>query len=160
MTIQVGEKIPSVKLKHLGESGMQDINTDELFQGKRVLMFAVPGAFTPTCSVKHVPSYIQNSDALRAKGVDQIICVSVNDPFVMREWGKASNVGDKIMMLSDGNAQLTKALGLDMDASANGLGTRSKRYAMLVEDGVVKDLQVEQPGAFEVSGGEHMLSRL
>lgn len=160
MTIQVGDKVPSVKLKHLGEGGMQDVTTDELFQGKRVMMFAVPGAFTPTCSVKHLPSYLQHNDAIRGKGVDQIVCISVNDPFVMREWGKVSNVGDKIMMLSDGNAELTRAMGLDMDASANGLGTRSKRYAMIVEDGVVKDLQVEQPGAFEVSSGDFMLNRL
>src|SRR5690606_22471587 len=134
--------------------------TDALFKGKRVVLFAVPGAFTPTCSARHLPGFVEKADQLKAKGIDTIACVSVNDAFVMDAWGKAHNCAGKVEMLADGNGDFTRALGLEMDATKVGLGQRSKRYSMLVEDGVVKQLNVEQPGAFEVSSAEYMLNRL
>lgn len=160
MTIKVGDKVPSVSLKYMDENGMQTITTDELFKGKKVVLFALPGAFTPTCSAKHLPGYVQNADKLKAKGVDTIVCLSVNDAFVMRAWGKDQNVDGKVMMLADGNAEFSKAVGLTMDASGYGMGLRSQRYAMVVEDGVVKTLNVEAPGAFEVSGADAILKAL
>jgi peroxiredoxin len=157
--IKVGDKIPSMKLKTMTKDGPRDIATDDLFKGKKVALFALPGAFTPTCSAKHLPGFIQNHDALAAKGVNTIACLSVNDAFVMDAWGKNQNVGDKVVMLADGSADFTKALGLELDLTANGMGIRSKRYSMLVDDGTVKTLNVEKPGAFEVSNAETMLQQ-
>ena len=155
MTIKVGDTIPAVLLKQLSSSGMQDVSTDQLFAGKKVVMFAVPGAFTPTCSAKHLPSYLNTMEAFKAEGVE-IFCLSVNDPFVMKAWAEV-NKARSITLLPDGNAVFTKALGLDMDASLYGLGTRAQRFALYAENGVIKYLAVENPGAFEVSGGEAML---
>jgi len=161
MTIKVGDRIPSVTLKYLGKEGMAEIKTDELFGGKTVALFAVPGAFTPTCSAKHLPSFINNAEALKGRGVDQIVCLSVNDPFVMKAWADKNEVSsDTVFMLPDGNATLTKALGLEMDGSGYGLGTRSQRFALIAKDGVVTHLAVERPGAFEVSSGEAVLAAL
>jgi peroxiredoxin len=160
MTIKVGDKIPSVKLRHMTGEGPKDITTDELFGGKKAVLFALPGAFTPTCSAKHVPSFVANFDALAAKGVQVIACLSVNDAFVMGAWGKDQKADGKVTMLADGNADFTKAIGLDADFSAYGMGTRSQRYAMVLENGVVTVLNVEQPGAFEVSSGEAVLKAL
>jgi glutaredoxin/glutathione-dependent peroxiredoxin len=160
MTIKVGERIPSVTLKHLTESGMQEITTEQIFKGKKVVMFSVPGAFTPTCSVKHLPGFVENAAAFRAKGVDDIVCLAVNDPFVMQAWGNANNVGGKVTMLPDGNGVLTEAMGLEMDGSAYNLGTRGQRFALVAEDGVVKSLEVEKPGAFEVSSADYMLKQV
>jgi peroxiredoxin len=160
MTIQVGEKIPSATLKVKTDEGIKDVTTDELFGGKTVVLFALPGAFTPTCSAKHLPGFIEAADAMKAKGVDTIGCLSVNDAFVMGAWGRDQGAGDKVVMLADGNADLTKKLGLDFDGSGFGLGTRSQRYAMLVKDGTVSALQVEEPGAFEVSSAEAVMKLL
>ena len=160
MTIKVGDRIPSTKLKMKTADGINEVSTDELFGGKKVVVFALPGAFTPTCSAKHLPGFIQQADAIRAKGVDSIACVSVNDAFVMDAWGRDQGAGDKVMMLADGNADFTEALGLSFDASGFGMGKRSQRYAMVVEDGAVKSLHVEQPGAFEVSSAESVLKAL
>ena len=155
MTIKVGDKIPSVTLKTLGADGMQDLSTDSIFAGKKVVMFAVPGAYTPTCSAKHLPGFVQNLDAFKSQGVD-VVCLSVNDPFVMKHWGESAKA-DGMLMLADGNATFTKALGLEMDGSAYGLGTRSQRFALYAENGVCTALSVEKPGAFEVSSAEAML---
>ncbi|HVO16564.1 MAG TPA: peroxiredoxin [Alphaproteobacteria bacterium] len=160
MTIKVGDKIPSAKFKYLGKDGMAEISTDDLFKSKKVVLFAVPGAFTPTCSAKHLPGFLQHADQLKKKGVDTIACVSVNDAFVMDNWGKNQKVDGKVMMLADGNGDFAKAVGLEMDASGFGMGLRSKRYAMVVENGVVKQLHVEKPGAFEVSSAEYILKHL
>src|SRR5262249_29423592 len=154
MAIKVGDKIPSAKLRRMTGEGPRDITTDEVFKGKKVVLFAVPGAFTPTCSAKHLPGFVDKASQIKAKGVDTIACLAANDAFVMGAWGKAQNVEDRILMLADGNADLTKAMGLEMDGSGFGLGTRSKRYAMVVDDGVVKQLNVENPGAFEVSSAD------
>ena len=160
MTIKVGDRFPSVTLKYLGKEGMAEVKTDELLAGKTVALFAVPGAFTPTCSAKHLPSFVNNAEALKAKGVDQIVCLSVNDPFVMKAWADKNECGESVFMLPDGNATLTKALGLEMDGSGYGLGTRSQRFALIAKDGVVTHLGVEKPGAFEVSSGEAILAAL
>ena len=160
MTIKVGDRIPSVTLKYLGKEGMAEVKTDELLAGKTVALFAVPGAFTPTCSAKHLPSFVNNAEALKAKGVDTIACLAVNDPFVMKAWADRNEVGETVFMLPDGNATLTKALGLEMDGSGYGLGTRSQRFALIAKDGVVTHLGVEKPGAFEVSSGEAILAAL
>jgi peroxiredoxin len=144
----------------MGADGIEDVNTDSLFKGKRVALFALPGAFTPTCSAQHLPGFVRNADALRAKGIDEIVCLSVNDAFVMDAWGKAHDAGDKVMMVADGNAQFTLALGFELDASGAGMGTRSRRYSMIVDDGEVKVLNAEAAGAFEVSSAEHLLSQL
>ncbi|HUZ75557.1 MAG TPA: peroxiredoxin [Stellaceae bacterium] len=160
MAIKVGDRIPAAKLRHMTADGPKEISTDEIFKGKKVVLFAVPGAFTPTCSAKHLPGFVQNAPAIKAKGIDTIACVAVNDAFVMGAWGKAQDTDGKVLMLADGNATFTKELGLDMDGSGFGLGTRSKRYAMVVEDGVVKRLNVENPGAFEVSSAEAILKAI
>jgi len=160
MAISVGDTIPSATFKHLTDNGMQEIGTDEIFKGKKVVMFSVPGAFTPTCSAKHLPGFVQYADALKAKGVDTIVCLAVNDPFVMRAWGEKNNVADKVLMLPDGNATFTKALGLTMDASGHGLGTRGQRFALVAEDGKITHLAVEEPGKFEVSSVEAVLATL
>jgi len=160
MTIKVGDKIPSVTLMQMKDGGPKPVSTDELFRGKKVALFALPGAFTPTCSAKHLPGYIQQYDALKAKGVDAIACLSVNDAFVMGAWGTQQGAGDKVMMLADGNGDFTRAVGLEMDGSKFGMGKRSQRYSMIVEDGVVKSLNVEAPGAFEVSSADHLMALL
>ena len=160
MTIKVGDRIPSASLKHMTADGMQTITTDQLFKGKKVVLFALPGAFTPTCSAKHLPGFVQNADQIKAKGVDTIACLSVNDAFVMNAWGKDQKVGDKVTMLADGNADFSKAVGLTMDGTGYGMGTRAQRYAMVVQDGVVKALNVEAPGAFEVSSAESILKAI
>jgi peroxiredoxin len=159
MTIKVGDKVPSVTLRNLGADGLKEITTDELFAGKKVVLFAVPGAFTRTCSQRHLPSYIGNAAQLKAKGVDTIACVAVNDAFVMGAWGK-EHQADQILMLGDGNGDFVKAIGLELDRVKEGMGIRSQRYAMLVENGVVKRLNVEQPGEFAVSSAEAMLQGL
>ena len=160
MTIKVGDKIPSATLMQMKDGGPKPVKTDELFGNKKVVLFALPGAFTPTCSAKHLPGFVQSAGALKAKGVDTIACLSVNDAFVMDAWGKDQKTGDKVMMLADGNGEFSKAVGLTMDASGYGMGTRSQRYAMVVKDGVVKTLNVEAPGAFEVSSAEAVLKAL
>ena len=158
MTIKIGDKIPSVTLKRLGADGMQDISTDSVFGGKKVVLFSVPGAFTPTCSAKHLPGFVQNLGAFRAEGVD-VVCMAVNDPFVMKAWGEAHKA-EGITMLPDGNCTFTKALGLEMDGTAHGLGIRGQRFALYAENGVVKAVAVEKPGAFEVSSAEAMLKTI
>jgi glutaredoxin/glutathione-dependent peroxiredoxin len=160
MTIKVGDKLPSVKLRHLTAEGPKEITTDELFGGKKAVLFAVPGAFTPTCSAKHVPGFVLNYDEFVKRGVDLIACVSVNDVFVMGAWGKTQEAEGKVVMLADGNADFTKALDLGFDASGVGLGFRSLRYAMVLEDGVVTLLNVEKGGAFETSKAEVVLEAL
>jgi len=160
MTIQVGDRIPEVELMRMGENGPEKISTSALFGGKKVAFFALPGAFTPTCSAKHVPGYVASADALAAKGIDAIICLSVNDAFVMGAWGKDQGVAGQIDMVGDGNADFSKAVGLTFDGSGFGMGERSQRYSMIVEDGEVKALNVEAAGAYEVSSAEHMLGQL
>jgi peroxiredoxin len=160
MSIKVGDKIPSVTLKHLTADGMAEINTNDIFKGRKVVMFAVPGAFTPTCSARHLPGFIDNAEALRAKGVDQVVCMAVNDPFVMKAWGEKHGAGDKVMMLPDGNGELTGKLGLEMDATGYGLGKRSRRFALVVDDGKVTKVAVEEGGGLDVSSAEKILSGL
>jgi peroxiredoxin len=160
MTIKVGDKMPAGVLSHMTKDGPQKLSTEQLFSGKKVVLFSVPGAFTPTCDAKHLPGYLQQADALKAKGIDTIACMAVNDVFVMNAWGKASNVGDKVLMLADGNADYSKALGLELNASGFGMGIRGQRFAIYVDNGVVKGLQVEGPGEFKVSSAEHVLSTL
>jgi peroxiredoxin len=160
MTIQVGERIPSVTLKVVTPDGFEDRSTDELFAGKKVVLFAVPGAFTPTCSAQHLPGFVKQADALKQKGVDTVMCLSVNDAFVMDAWGKDRQVGDKVVMVADGSAEFTRAMGLEMDGSKFGMGTRSQRYALVAEDGEVKHLAVEKPMKFEVSSAEAILAQL
>lgn len=160
MTIKVGDKIPSVSLKTMDKDGMQTLSTDDIFKGKKVVLFALPGAFTPTCSAKHLPGFVNQAAELKAKGVDTIACLSVNDAFVMDAWSKAQNAGDKVLMLADGNADFSKAVGLTMDGTGYGMGLRASRYAMVVDNGTVKALNVEAPGAFEVSSAEAVLKVL
>src|ERR1700744_2904176 len=160
MPIKVGDKIPQGSFKYLSSEGPKEITTAELFGGKKVALFAVPGAFTPTCSQRHLPGHVDKSSDLNSKGVDTIACVSVNDAFVMGAWGKDQSCGDKVMMLADGSGDFTKAMGLELDATRNGLGKRSQRYSMLVDNGVVKALHVEAPGKFEVSDADTMLKDL
>ena len=159
MTIAVGDRIPPSTLKHVAD-GVQPIDTETLFAGKRVALFAVPGAFTPTCSERHLPGFIQHFDAIRAKGVDVIACMSVNDAFVMQAWGRDQLVPEGLLMLADGNAEFSKALGLEMDATRYGMGIRSKRFALIANDGVVEHLAVEAPGEFSVSSAESILAAL
>ena len=159
MAIKVGDRIPDVEVRIMGEKGPQAIRTGDIFKGKRVALFALPGAFTPTCSAKHLPGFVQHAGELKNKGVDQIVCLSVNDAFVMGAWGKQQGAGDKVMMVADGNGDFTKAIGLEMDGRGFGMGTRSQRYSMLVKDGVVTHLNVEQPGAFEVSSAETLIKQ-
>jgi len=161
MTINAGDKVPSTTLMQKTADGIEPVPTEEFFAGRKVVLFSVPGAFTPTCSAKHLPGFVQNAEALKAKGVDAVACVSVNDAFVMDAWGKDQNVGDKVVMLADGSANFAKAMGLELDLTERGLGVRGKRYAMVVENGVVKNLFVEpSPGDFEVSSAEHVLGSL
>jgi peroxiredoxin len=157
VAISEGEKIPAVTVKN---TDMSDVTTDELFGGKKVVLFAVPGAFTPTCSNQHLPGYVENADALKAKGVDEIICLSVNDAFVMGAWGEDRGTGDKVRMVADGNGDLTKALGLEMDGTGIGFGLRCQRFAAIIDDGTVTKLAVEAPGKFEVSAADAILAAL
>lgn len=156
--IQPGERIPEVVLKHI-DNGVQSIDTPTLFEGRRLVLFAVPGAFTPTCSEKHLPGFVASFDAFRERGIE-VACMSVNDPFVMQAWGESQHVPAGLKMLSDGNGDFARALGLEMDASAYGMGMRSKRFALYAEDGVVKQLFVEAPGEFKVSSAEHVLAHI
>jgi len=160
MTIKVGDKVPAASFTTFGPDGPKPITTDALFAGKTVALFAVPGAFTPTCSAKHVPSFKIHAGDLKAKGVDTIACVSVNDVFVMKAWGENQGVGADILMLADGNGDFTKAIGLELDGSRFGMGPRSQRYSMIVTDGVVKELNVEAGGEYRVSSAEYLLEQL
>ena len=160
MTIQVGDRLPAVNLKQLTANGIKDVPITELTKGKKVVLFAVPGAFTPTCSEKHLPGFVEQAEAIKAKGVDAILCVAVNDPFVLSAWEKARNVGGKVNILSDGNAEFTRAIGLDLDASGFGLGTRSQRYAAIIEDGVVTELMIESGPGLEASSADAVLAKL
>ena len=161
MTINVGDRIPSVTLKQLTSEGVKEFTTDEIFRGKRIVLIAVPGAFTPACSQRHLPGYVDKAADIKAKGIDEIACVAVNDAFVMGAWGRDQKAEGKVRMLADGSGDFTRALGLELDLSKGGLGVRSKRYSMLVDDGVVKSLNVEQqPGQVDLSGVEAMLKAL
>ena len=160
MTIKVGDRLPTATLKQMTKDGPGNITTDELFKGKTVVLFSVPGAFTPTCHAKHLPGFVAELDRLKAKGVDTVACLAVNDVFVMDAWGKASHVGDKVLMLADGNADFTRSLGLELDASGFGMGTRGKRFALVARDGVVTHLNVESAGEFRVSAAEYVLGQL
>ena len=161
MTINVGDRMPSVTLKQLTSEGVKEFTTDEIFRGKRVVLIAVPGAFTPACSQRHLPGYVDKAADIKAKGIDEIACVAVNDAFVTGAWGRDQKAEGKVRMLADGSGDFTRALGLELDLSKGGLGVRSKRYSMLVDDGVVKSLNVEQqPGQVDISGAEAMLKAL
>lgn len=160
MTIQVGDKLPSIDVQYKTEDNVQTINTDELFAGKKIVLFALPGAFTPTCSAAHLPGYVVNADRLFDKGVDLIVCLSINDAYVMQAWGEQQNVDDRVMMIADGNGDFTHAIGLEVDRRSVGMGIRSQRYAMIVKNGVVEQLNLEAPGAFEISDAETMLQNL
>jgi peroxiredoxin len=152
--------MPAGKFKVMGEGGPQDLTTAQLFDGKRVVLFSVPGAFTPTCNAKHLPGFLQNAAALHAKGVDTIACMAVNDVFVMNAWGKSANVGDQVKMLADGNGDYAKALGLELDARGYGMGHRGQRFAIVVDNGVATKVLVEAPGEFKLSSAEHVLGQL
>jgi peroxiredoxin len=160
MSINAGDKMPSGSFKVITAEGPRDLSTDELFSGKTVVLFSVPGAFTPTCDAKHLPGFVQHADAIKAKGVDTIACMAVNDMFVMKAWGQSANVGDAVLMLADGNGDYTKALGLELDARGFGLGMRGQRFAIVVKDGVASVVNVEAGGEFKVSSAEHILSQL
>jgi peroxiredoxin len=160
MSIKVGERAPAGQFKIMSDSGPRDLSTGELFNDKRVVLFSVPGAFTPTCHAKHLPGYLSLGAQLRAKGIDTIACMAVNDVFVMSAWGKASNVGENVLMLADGNGDYTRALGLELDAKGHGMGTRGQRFAMVVDNGVVTHLNIEAPGQFKVSAAEAVLAQL
>lgn len=159
MTIAIGDKLPDVKVVKAGENGPEPVQTADYFKGKRVALFSVPGAFTPTCSAKHLPGYVEKAAELKAKGVDEIVCTSVNDAFVLGAWNKADGSSD-VTMLGDGNGDFAKAVGLTMDGSGFGLGQRGQRFSMLVNDGVVEQLNVEAPGEFRVSAADHLLTQL
>ncbi len=158
MPIQVGDRIPEVILKRLRE-GLETVDTHALFDGRKVVLFAVPGAFTPTCSARHLPGYVEHFDDFRRRGIE-VFCMAVNDPFVMQAWAQSQSVPDGLQMLSDGNGELSRALGLEMDASSSGMGTRSRRFALYVVDGVVRGSYIEEPGKFEVSSAEYVLAHL
>jgi len=160
MTIQPGDKIPGATLYEMGADGPGGITTEELFDGKTVVLFGIPGAFTPTCSAQHLPGFVRMADQIKAKGVDEIVCFAVNDAFVMGAWGKDQGVDGKVRMISDGDADLTKKMGLELDLNGKGLGLRCDRFAMVVEDGTVKSIDQEGPGEFEVSSAEAQLSKL
>ena len=159
MTISVGDKLPDVKLVKATEGGPEQVSSSEYFKGKKVALFSVPGAFTPTCSARHLPGYVEKAEELKAKGIDEIACTAVNDAFVLGAWQGANDASD-VTMLADGNADFAEAIGLTMDGSGFGMGTRGQRFSMIVEDGVVKELNVEQPVDFSVSSAEHMLGQL
>ena len=158
MTIHVGDRIPEVTLKRIRE-GMETLDTHALFDGRKVVLFAVPGAFTPTCSARHLPGYVEHFEQFRRRGIE-VFCMAVNDPFVMQAWAQTQSVPDGLQMLADGNGDFTRALGLEMDASGSGMGMRSRRFALYAENGVVRAVHVEEPGQFEVSSAEYMLAHL
>ena len=160
MTIRAGDKIPFIDLWVMGKNGPQTITTSEIFTDRCVVLFALPGAYTPTCSVAHLPGFVALHKELKAAGVDQIACLSVNDAYVMDAWGKAQSVDDEILMLADGNGEFTHAVGLEIDRRASGMGTRSQRYAMIVNDGIVSHISVEKPGAFDISDAKSILDKL
>lgn len=160
MTIKIGDKLPSTTFVTMTENGPEQVQSDDYFKGKRIALFSVPGAFTPTCSAKHLPGYVDKAADLKARGVDEIACTAVNDAFVMGAWGKSGNAGGKVTMLADGNGAFAKAVGLEMDGSKFGMGTRGQRFSMLVNDGTIEQLNVEAPGEFKVSSADHMLSQL
>jgi len=160
MTIKVGDRMPAGTFKTMTKDGPQNITTDQLFSGKKVVLFSVPGAFTPTCDARHLPGYVEKAGELRAKGVDTVACMAVNDVFVMNAWGKHSSVEDRVLMLADGNGDYVKALGLELNATGFGMGMRGQRFALVVDDGVVKHVLVEGPGEFKVSSAEHVLAQL
>jgi len=161
MAIKAGEALPAdLKLKEMGDGGPKDVSVGEVFKGKRIVLFAVPGAFTPTCSMKHLPGFVEKAADIRQKGVDEIVCLSVNDAFVMGAWGKANSCGGKVRMLADGNGEFTRAVGLELDASGFGMGKRSQRYAMIVKDGKVEQVLVEPGPGLNASSAESVLSKL
>lgn len=160
MSIRAGERMPAGQFTTMGANGPEILSTDELFGGRKVVLFSVPGAFTPTCSARHLPGYIDNADALKAKGVDTVACMAVNDVFVMDAWGKASGAGDKVLMLADGNGTYARELGLELDGTGFGMGTRGQRFSIIVDDGIVSEINVEAPGEFGVSSAEHALTQL
>jgi len=160
MTLSVGDRLPEASFMTMTADGPTKLTTDDVFKGKTVALFAVPGAFTPTCSAKHLPGFVEKADEIRSKGVDTIACLSVNDVFVMDAWGKSQNAGDDVVMLADGNGDFAKAIGLEMDGSGFGMGTRAQRFSMIVKDGVVSELNVEAPGEFKVSSADHILGQL
>jgi glutaredoxin/glutathione-dependent peroxiredoxin len=160
MTIKVGDRVPSATLRYVGPDGVQAVSTEDFFKGKKVALFGVPGAFTRTCSQRHLPGYVTHAEELKAKGVDTIACIAVNDQFVMDAWGKEHGTAGKITMLGDGSGDFVRAIGLELDRVKEGMGMRTQRYSMLVEDGVVKALNIEQPGQFDVSSAEAMLKAL
>ncbi|HEY0942166.1 MAG TPA: peroxiredoxin [Steroidobacter sp.] len=158
--IKVGDKMPAGTLTHVTKDGPQKVNAEDFFKGRKVVLFSVPGAFTPTCDAKHLPGFVEKAADIKAKGVDVIACMAVNDAFVMSAWGKSHNTDGKVEMLADGNAEYTKALGLEMDATGFGMGVRGQRFSLVVDDGVVKQVNVEQKGEFKVSSAEHVLTQL
>jgi glutaredoxin/glutathione-dependent peroxiredoxin len=160
MSIQVGDRIPNVNFIKATPDGPQPVDSESFFKGRRVALFSVPGAFTPTCSARHLPGFIDKAEELKSRGVDEIACTAVNDAFVLNAWSEMSGAGDKVTMLADGNGEFARAVGLELDAAKFGMGSRGQRFSMLVEDGVVKQLNVEEPGAFNVSSAEHMLEQL
>ncbi|GAB5468534.1 MAG: peroxiredoxin [Rhodospirillales bacterium] len=161
MAIQVGDTLPNGTLGHMSANGPEQISSEQLFKGKKVVVFALPGAFTPTCSAQHVPGFVKHADEIKAKGVDTIACLSVNDPFVMGAWGKEQGAGDKVLMLADGSAEFTKAMGMELDLTGHGMGVRAKRFAMVVDDGKVTHLAIEEnPGALDTSSAEAVLKAL
>ncbi len=160
MTIKVGDAIPSLTLYTFGANGPEGVLTDDIFKGKKVVMFGLPGAFTPTCSAQHLPGYMAKAEALRAKGVDAIVCLSVNDAFVMGAWARDLEVGDKVLLAGDGDGEFTHAAGLELDLTGKGMGVRCRRFSLIAEDGVVKVLNLEEDGAFEVSSAERMLEQI
>jgi peroxiredoxin len=160
MSIQVGERLPKTTFVKAGPDGPQPVDSEEFFRGRRVAIFSVPGAFTPTCSARHLPGFVERIDELKAKGVDEVACTAVNDAFVMNAWAEQAGAQGKVTMLADGNGEFAQAVGLTMDGSKFGMGTRGQRWSAIVEDGVVKDLNVEEPGAFNVSSADYMIGRL
>jgi peroxiredoxin len=160
MTIKVGDRMPAGTFKTMTKDGPQNLTTDQLFAGKKVVLFSVPGAFTPTCDAKHLPGFVEKAGELKAKGVDTVACMAVNDVFVMNAWGKHSNVGDNVLMLADGNAEYARALGLELDAKGFGMGVRGQRFAVVVEDGIARQVLVEGPGEFKVSSADYVLGQL
>jgi glutaredoxin/glutathione-dependent peroxiredoxin len=160
MTIKVGDKMPAGTLTLATKDGPQKVSAEDFFKGKKVALFSVPGAFTPTCDAKHLPGFVEKADEFKAKGIETIACMSVNDAFVMKAWGKAQNVEGKVQMIADGNAEYSKALGLEMDASGFGMGTRGQRFSLLIDNGVVKQVNVEAKGEFKVSSAEYLLAQV
>lgn len=160
MTIKVGDKMPSGTFTQITKDGPQKISADEYFKGRKVVLFSVPGAFTPTCDAKHLPGFVEKAAEIKGKGVAAVACLSVNDAFVMKAWGKAQNTDGKVDMLADGNADYTKALGLELDATGFGMGIRGQRFSVVVDNGVVKQLNIEPKGEFKVSSAEHVLTQL